>query len=168
MLLEKQLEKEKAAIVKAWFDLVVEGYPDETSKFIKNQIDPFANPVGSTTLKSLEALFQELLNGMDQNTLESFLDPIIRIRAVQNFSPSQATGFISYLKSVIRKRFEKELENSKYAKALLQFELKIDVLHLIAFDIYMRCRETIYRIQASEEKNSTLKAFKRAGLINDP
>lgn len=168
MLLEKQLEKEKAAIVKEWFDLVVKAYPDDTSQFIKNQMDPFANPVGSTTLKGLEALFQELLNGMDHDTLASFLDPIMRIRAVQNFSPSQATGFISYLKSVIRKRFEKELENSINAKALLQFELRIDALYLIAFDIYMQCRETIYRIQASEEKNSTLKAFKRAGLINDP
>ena len=167
MLLEKQLQKDKATIVKEWFDMVVGTYPADTSQFLKKQKDPFANPVGNTILKGLEALFQELLNGLNQESVESFLDPIIRIRAVQQFTPSQAVGFISYLKSVIRKRYEKQLDDSENAKALLQFELKIDSLYFIAFNIYMQCRETIYRIQANEEKNSTLKAMKRAGLLND-
>jgi hypothetical protein len=167
MLLEKQLEKEKTAIVKEWFDMVVSTYPADTSQFLKLQKDPFANPVGNTLLKGLEALFQELLNGLNPESVESFLDPMIRIRAVQPFTPSQATGFISYLKIVLRKRYEKQLEDSQIAKALAQFELKIDALYFMAFDIYMQCREAIYRIQANEEKNSTLRALKRAGLLND-
>jgi len=167
MLLEKQLEKDKTAIVKEWFDMVAATYPADTSQFLKTQKDPFANPVGMTILKGLEALFRELLNGMDYDAVESFLDPIIRIRAIQNFTPSQSIGFISCLKGVIRNRFEKDLEDVGLLKSLLQFELKIDALHLIAFDIYMKCRETIYKIQADEEKNRTYKALKRAGLVED-
>lgn len=167
MTFEKQLEKEKSVIVKAWFNEVLGTYPSDATQFFKNQLDPFANPVGNITLKNLDAIFQEMLNGMNHESLEAFLDPIIRIRAVQDFTPSQATGFITLLKGIIRKKFDKDLNNVSAVKALLEFETKIDTLNLIAFNIYMKCRETVYRIQANEEKNSTYSAFKRAGLLID-
>lgn len=167
MGLEALLDKHKIAIVKEWFDMVVATYPADTSLFLKRQKNPFANPVGSTTLKNLEALFHELLGGMNHDSLASFLDPIIRIRAVQDFTPSQATGFIPFLKSVIREQIKNELDDLHMVKALLQFEMKIDALNLIAFDIYMGCREKIYQLKANQEKKSTYSALERAGLLAD-
>ena len=46
-------------------------------------------------------------------------------------------------------------------------DVKIDRLLLLAFDIYMECREKIYDLKANEEKNKVFKAFKRAGLISE-
>jgi len=166
-MLEKQLEKRKNAIVKEWFEEILKTYHSETSQFMKNKKDPFANPVGQTTLKGLEALFDELLGGMDRETVVSFLDPIIRIRNIQDFTPSTAVGFIYSLKNIIRDMFENEISDGQVFKELLDFESKIDELGLIAFDIYMACKETIYKIKATETRNRTFRAFERAGLVRD-
>lgn len=160
------LENNRSAIINAWFKMAVDTYPADTARFLKQQKDPFANPVGNTTLKGLEALFKELLNGMDPDTLKSFLDPIIRIRAVQGFQPSQATGFILFLKTIIREQLKKDLENPQLLNALLEFELNIDKLNQIGFDLFVECREKIYQIKAREEQNRTYRAFERAGLID--
>ena len=95
------LNKKKTVIVKKWFDLVVKTYPADTASFLKSQKDQFANPVGQTTLKGLEAIFDEVVSGMDRNAIISFLDPVIRIRAVQAFTPAKAIKFILDLKKVI-------------------------------------------------------------------
>jgi len=165
MSLEAHLEKQESGIVNKWFDWVVETYPADTSPFLRQQKDPFANPVGNTTRKSLEALFHQLLHDMDRDALVSALDPIIRIRAVQAFAPSQAVGFIASLKPIVRESIEKELDDLQIVRALLQFELRIDALSGIAFDTYMACREKIYQIKASHEKKSTYRALERAGLL---
>ena len=167
MGVEKLLAKRKTTIVKRWFDMVVESYPADTAKFLKHQKDPFANPVGRNTLKGLEALFEGILTGIDTESVESFLDPIIRIRAIQNFTPSQATGFIFSLKTLIRDQVQSDTKSGFDFKQLLPYESKIDALALIAFDLYMKCREKIYQIKATEERNRTFKAFKRAGLISE-
>ncbi len=161
------LSQKKAAITKKWFALVIETYPSDTAKFLKSQKNPFANPVGRTIYQGLETLFAELLKGIDYETITSSLDPIVRIRAVQNFSPSQATGFIFFLKNVIRESLRKEILEEQIFNELLLFESKIDELSLIAFNLYMQCREKIYELKANEMKNRTFRAFERAGLVNE-
>jgi len=167
MSLESLLAQRKKDIVRKWFDLVVETYPQDTLKFLKSQKDLFANPVGNTTIRSLRALFDELLSEMNYETVTTFLDPIIRIRAVQDFSPSQATGFVLSLKKIIRENIENEIYENQMINNLLQLESKIDELSLIAFNIYMKCREKIYQLKANEAGKRTFSAFKRAGLITE-
>ena len=168
MLLEELLAQKKTAIVDRWFDVVAETYPADTAKFIKRQKDPFSNPVGNTTQKGLTVLMDELLGEMNCDTINSFLDPIIRIRAVQDFTPSKATSFIFSLKEIIRDQLKsKDVNDYQISVELSQFDLKIDLIGLMAFDIYMKCREKIYQIKANEEKNRTFRAFERAGLINE-
>ena len=168
MIIENLLAQKKTVIVKDWFNLVAESYPADTSQFLKTKKDAFANPVGKTILNGLEAVFNELLSGMDNKVITSFLDPIIRIRAVQTiFSPSQATSFIFDLKKVVRKNFKKEIKENSIPKELLIFESKIDSLCLIAFDIYSECREKIYQLKVDTERNKIYSAFARAGLITD-
>lgn len=159
------LKKEDTAIVKSWIEKVVGTYPADTSLFLKSQKNPFSNPVGSTIQRSLEGLFQELLHEMDRDRLVSYLDPIIRIRAVQDFTPSEATGFIPLLKAVIREQIGNALDDSTTVDAYLHFENRVDMLCLLAFDVYMECREKVYQIKASQEKKSTYSALERAGLL---
>jgi hypothetical protein len=112
-------------------------------------------------------MLDQLIHGMDPETVTSHLDPIIRIRAAQNFTPSQATAFILSLKKVLRENLTKELRDRSVAAELIAFESKIDQLCLIAFDIYMQCREKIFQISANETRNRTFRAFERAGLISE-
>ena len=133
----------------------------------KSQKDPFANPVGGTFKRGLEAVFDILVNGWDQEAVSSFLDPLIRIRAIQDFSPSQAVGFIFMLKTIVRDVLKKSKQNGYELQELLEFESKIDELGLAAFNIYVDCREKIYELQASEMRKTTFSAFERAGLVSD-
>lgn len=167
MSLNNLLAERKTAIVKKWFSLAIETYPPDTAKFLQSQKDPIANPVGRTIYRGLEELFDELLKGIDVETATDSLDPVIRIRAVQAYSPSQATGFIFFLKNVIRENFRKETLEEALLEELLAFESKIDELGLIAFNLYMKCREKIYELKANEIKNRTFKAFERAGLVKE-
>ena len=104
MELDDLLSGEKAAILTRWFDLILAGYPSDSQRFLKKQKNPFANPVGTTIQRAMEALYEELLKGKGPERLSTFLDHMIRIRAVQDFSPTQAIEFIFQLKEVIREK----------------------------------------------------------------
>jgi hypothetical protein len=163
--LEKILKQKKSVILKKWFDLTAQTYASDTAEFIRNNNDRFSNPVGGTLRNSLEGLLNQLIHGMDRETVNAHLDPIIRIRAVQYFTPRQATAFIFLLKQICREMLAKDLSDSKFAAEFIQFESEVDELCLMAFDIYMQCREKIFRISANETRNRTFRAFERAGLI---
>jgi hypothetical protein len=169
MKFEDLLSEKKSAILKRWFDAILETYPADTSNFLKNQKDQFANPVGHTILQGIEALFGEILKGMDYDPDvfgASFLDNIIRIRAIQDFTPSESIAFIFLLKKVIREELRKDLSlQNGIAEELFTLESKIDKLALLSFDLYMKCREKIYELKANEVKNSTFRLLKRANLI---
>jgi hypothetical protein len=167
MGLNKLLEKKKSAIIKDWFEAVAATYAPDTADFFKRQKDPFANPVGSTLFNGLKQLFEELLLQMDHKKIRSCIDPLVRIRAVQDFSPSEATSFILSLKKVIIKNLQKELRDIQILNEFLQLESKIDTLCLIAFDVYVECREKIYELKVTTERNKIYSAFARAGLIDD-
>ncbi len=165
MKLRSLLNPKKRSIINQWFDLVVSTYPADTAAFLRRQQDPFANPVGRTTIKGLEALFDEIVNGMDRQTLNAFLDPIIRIRAVQDFTPSRATGFVLSLKGFVAEALRKELHDPDIVAELLQLNQNIDEVCLLAFDIFTRCREQLHTLRVNETRNTMFNALERAGLV---
>jgi hypothetical protein len=167
MKIEKYLSQKKKSILKKWFQLILKTYPEETAQFIKKEKDPFANPVGSTIGKGFEDLFEALQKKIDPKTVSSFLDPIIRIRAIQDFSPSRAINFIFLLKDVLREELKSEIQDANILRELLEFESRIDELALIAFDIYMKCREKIYELKANEIKDRYFRLLQRANLLTE-
>lgn len=163
-----QVALQKEAIVKKWFSRVTESYPAETARFLSSQKDPFANPVGQTTHQSLSCLIDLLAaktEKQDTQAMRSALDPVLRIRAIQAFSPAQATGFVFELKTIIRQLVP---DREQTLAEWLELERRIDQMALLAFDAYMQCREKIYELKANEMKDRTYKAFARAGLIKEP
>jgi hypothetical protein len=167
MRLDSLLVRNRGTILDDWFRLLVETYPADSAQFLKRENDPFANPVGASARSGLEAVFDELLGGMDRQALTDFLDPLIRIRAIQSFSPSKAVGFIFLLKNSIRKILEKDVSSQGLLDELSVFEMKIDELALLGFDIYMECREKIYQLKEKEVKNRALLSFSQEGLIGN-
>ena len=162
------LNQKKDKVLNEWFDRVINTYPEDTAKFFGRKKDAFANPVGNILFKGLKAVLEELLGGMNPDALRSFLDPVVRIRAVQGLSPSEALSFVFSLKSIVRTLAAKESKaGQNVAEELLAFELKIDRLSLISFDTYCTCREKIFELKANEVKNRTFRAFKRANLVTE-
>jgi len=160
--LESLLAQKRASILKRWFDLVVETYPAETSRFLQNKKDRFTNPVGFAIKQGLEGILTELLKGFEPDKLSPFLDRIIRVRAVQDFAASQAVAFIFGLKQIVRQELEEGLGE---ADELASLDARIDALALIAFDVYMSCREQIYKMKADEIRRLTYNLLRRAKMI---
>ena len=161
------LEKRKSAVVSKWFDEVAASYAPDAGQFLKKQQDPFSNPVGMSFRDGLSGLFDQVVHGIDREGALPFLDPLIRIRAVQAFTPSQATAFIFSLKTVLRRNYGKEIHALQLQEALVELESRIDTLGFLAFDLFMECREKIYQLKANTERNTIYRAFARAGLIKE-
>lgn len=168
MDLKNQLMAKKSAILKKWFDAVADTYPENTSSFLRKQKAQFTNPVGYTLSEGLEGLFEALLKGMIPDTVKIFLDSIIRIRAIQEFTPSEAVSFVFLLKKIIRQELGNEmLQQPRINDELTAFDSSIDELALYSFDIYMNCREKIYELKANEARNMTFRLLQQAKLIVD-
>jgi hypothetical protein len=170
------LAQNRSAIVQRWFDRIVRTYPANSQKFFKEQKDRFSNPVGTTALRGIEGLFEELLRDMDTGKVMEYLDPMVRIQAVQGFSPSEALSFIHSLKGIIKEELKGEIQGTRVVEELSEIETRIDRLTLLAFDHYMKCREKIYTIRLEELRNRSVegreriqkKEIKRGGVPGSP
>ena len=151
-MLKDLLIKKKSSIINNWIQSIIETYPSKTSGFLKSQKDRFSNPVGYTISNSAEKIFEEIINQNDIEKLKASLTDLIKIRAVQNFSPSEATGFIFSLKNVIRKELEQEVIEGKVLSELNELESFIDDTALTAFDVYMDAKEKLFKIRINEIK----------------
>ncbi len=168
MRLEKSIVKHKKKILTQWFEVLTGTYPFDTAHFLKANPDAFTNPVGGTARRSMGALLDALVQDAPPEELTTLLDPLIRIRAVQTmFTPSQATAFILDLKSILHTNLANQIKDPQERREMQAFEQRIDRLLLIAFDIFVRCREKIYHLKATEEQSKIYRAFARAGLVRE-
>lgn len=167
MELEKILTHKRKAITQQWISMVMETYPPETAKTLQRQSNRFANPVGQAIREGLEGVFGELLSGWDPERITPALDKVVRVRAIQDFSPGDAVAFVFFLKALVREQLAQERggQASLPAGELAEFEAKIDRLALLAFDIYTQCREKLYEIRINEIKNRSRRLLQRANLL---
>jgi hypothetical protein len=168
--LEHFLAGNRAAILERWNHLIVETYPPNTSRFLRRERDRFINPVGYTISREIGVLFEELVGGMDVERISRSLENIMKIRSVQDFSPSEGVGFILLLKKTIREKLGSEISDFRIFEEWSALESKIDTLALLAFDIYMKCREKIFEIKVNEVKGETqriLRLLERTSLISE-
>jgi hypothetical protein len=163
MDLARVLEEKKSAILDRWFDLVLETYPADTQRFLKKQKSRFGNPVAHEISQGIEGIFDQLLKGAGEEAISPFLDRIVRIRAVQELTPAQALAFVFGLKRVIRE----ELAGRPFPAELVEFEARIDHLALLAFNIYVGCKEQIFQLRVDEVKNRVGALLRRAKLVCD-
>jgi len=161
------LSEKKSLILKRWFEEILENYPVDSSNFLKTQKNRFANPIGCTISQAIEDLFDELLHDIYSDKCISKLDDIIRIKAVQEFTPSQAVSFIFLLKKIIREEMGHDIKKNHLSDELQSFESNIDKIALLSFDIYMKCREKIFEIRVNEVRNMTNRLLKMANLVYD-
>jgi len=164
MKLENLLAKKRSGIIKKWRGVVVGSYPSGTQRFFAKEKDQFANPVGYTIDKEIEVLYDEIMKEGDSDKIASCLDSIIRVRAVQDFKPSQAVSFVLQLKNVIREAIEGEAPLNGLSGELQTLENRIDQIALLAFDTYSQCRQKIYEIRVNEVKNHLGRLLEMANL----
>ncbi len=162
-MLKDILKSKRSEILKSWSQYIRDTYPPETSRFLHSQPNEFANPVGAAIGRVTDQLFDFLVEkDLPWEKAAHVLDDVVRLRAVQEFSPSHAVGFIFLLKRAVRNAVLGELQAKELWPDLLAFESKVDNLALTAFDLYMKCREKIYELRATEIRNRTSRILERA------
>ena len=158
------LSRNEGAILKRWLDLILETYPADTAALMRKDKDQFTNPVGSTFSREIEVLFKKLCGESQNERFQVSLDSILKIRSIQDFSPSQAVGFIFLLKRAIGETLKNEIFKESLMDEWAKFQSSIDDLALQAFDTYMECREKICEIrikQARAEKEMAFRMMER-------
>jgi hypothetical protein len=160
MGLENLLFQNQSAILKRWFHLILETYPADTAIIMRKDKNQFTNPVGSTISREIEVLFGKLCEGIHDEKCHASLDSILKIRSVQDFSPSKAVGFIFLLKRAIGETLKNEICKESVMDEWLKFQSRIDDLALQAFDTYMDCREKICEIRVNQAKAEKEMAFR--------
>jgi len=164
----KHLDNHAKEIIKAWTARFAGGYSSDGSRFILREQNPFDNPIGAMAKEGFTDVFTLLAgkNEPDPEAIRQKLDPVVRLRAVQTFVPSEGVAFVFPLKTVVKDALKKEIKEGKVTqKDLDGFFNRVDQLSLAAFDIYMACREQIYRLRASEVRTRTLNILKNKDIL---
>jgi hypothetical protein len=152
MKLAELLRDNRDAIVRRWLEDALAAYPDKATSLFARQQDPFANPVGASLRTGLAGIFAALLDGTEAAACPRHLEDIIRIRAVQQLSATEAVGFVLGLKDAIRAVLPAFNGDATLAADLAGFERRIDGVALAAFDVYARCREQVCELRVNEVK----------------
>lgn len=163
MNLKDLLQQKKSSILKKWCDLTLQTYPEESQSFFRKK-DQFANPVGCTISEGIASVYEALLEDADSGKISEFLDRIIRIRAIQEFSPSEAVSFVFGLKSIIREKLGSRILQNGLSEEWAVLDARIDGLALLCFDIYAQCRQRIFDIRVNEVQKRSHRLLKMAGL----
>ena len=170
MSLKQLLLEKKSTIISKWCDLTLKTYPQESHGFFAKK-DQFGNPVGHTLSQGIAAIYDAILE-FDATTgdesqmahISEALDSIIRIRAIQDFSPSEAVSFVLGLKSVIREELGFKTLQNGHSEEWAELDERIDGLLLLGFDMYSQCRQKIYDIRINEVKRRSERLLQMAGL----
>jgi len=161
------LEQRKEAIVKRWIEAALSTYAAEAVSAFQRQKDPFANPIGHRLRTGTQEIFEALLDDeIDGAKIRQHLKDIISIRAVQEFSASQALSFIFALKDAIRAALGERATDPQFAPDLVNMNGQIDQIALAAFDIFVECRERLSELRINEIKRQTSWVFGKMNNIN--
>lgn len=163
MKLEELLSGKKSAITKKWLKAVIETYPSDTQIFLKKEGSQFANPVGHSIKEEIERLFEAFVKD-DKDGMEAALESLLKVRAVQDFRPSEAVAFLFGFRKAIKEELGGEL-SGEVSGELQKMESDLDHMILAAFDVYSSCREKLYNIRVDEVKRQVGRLLQRANLI---
>lgn len=165
MDLYKFLTEHYKRICEQWTEAIIKTYPEEGAKFFSGSSNRFSNPVGHTFQHNVERMFLTLARGLDVAECTKDLDGILRIRAVQGFTPSAALCFIPALKEIVYREVLRQYPQENMAAALHDWNVIVDQLTMLGFDIYMGCRELLWKQKANQLYDRTHKLLERSNLL---
>lgn len=167
MTLTQILETKRSTIVDRWRTLVVGSYPPAAARLLNGRGDQFHNPVGHAIGASVAEIFDGVIADRPVSELREAVDRVVRIRAVQDFTPSEAVSFVLQLKAAVREQIDAQHDELLNRNALDAFDSRVDELALLAFDVYASCREQILAIRTKALERRTSHLIKLAERLGD-
>jgi hypothetical protein len=158
LVLRDVLQAHRSEALDRWRGFLLDSYPEEAARFFRREKDRFKNPVGQSIHRATETLFDGVLLERNAEGVPEALESLVRIRAVQDFSPSEAVAFVFLLKRAVREVLAGTSEERSPEAALSDLDARVDALALAAFETYTRCREELFeiRIRSSQRRVAVL------------
>jgi hypothetical protein len=163
MELDSRLEANRETILARWFDRIIATYPRGSVDFLARQKDRFRNPVGHAIAEAIGPIYDEVVTTMDADRLATALDGILRIRSVQDLTPSEAVGFVFELRTVIREVLDARGREPGESDEPPELTSRIDAVALLAFEKYTRCREELHEVRLNEIRRRSARLMERMG-----
>lgn len=154
-MFSKIIQKKKSVILDKWIQIIFDSYSSNSSNFLNLEKNQFSNPIGYTIRTNAELIFNQILGECNLLNIKLCLIDIIKIRAVQEFSPSQAIAFIFQLKKILFDELQDEMKDPEALQEFLTLESTIDRIALIAFDLYAKSREKVYQIRINQIRSNS-------------
>lgn len=167
MDLRTYLIENHKGIARQWADAIFQTYPEEGGKFFSGSSNQFSNPVGHTFRTNVESMILILARGGDVHDCAKELDGILRIRAVQGFKPSVALSFLPALKEIVFREVSLHYPMESADALLREWNIMVDRLTMLGFDLYMECREILWKQKANELYSRTHKLLEKANVLQD-
>lgn len=123
----------------------------------REKCDPFCNPVEFALRGSLAMLLDQLFGEWRPETVKVALAEIMRIRAVQDGTGSEAVEFVSQLRPLLGESDAVQQE----------IDARIDQMASLAFAAYARCREQIAELRISENRRRLFVPSARRGSARE-
>lgn len=164
MSLRKLLLEHQAAIASRWLDKTIATYPRDAAAFFAKGKDRFANPVGAALKVGTEGVLRAVLEQAEPSEVCGALEPMIKVRSVQEFTPARAVSFIFLLKTVVREELAESLRDPKLRDELADFDSQVDQVALYAFDVYTKCRDHMHQLRINDVKRRVSGLMRRMGI----
>jgi hypothetical protein len=157
----KYFSDKREDIISKWKKAVFDTYPKGSGKFFIGVRNQFDNPIGFVVSDELPRIYDELTGNNDEEILRPSIENIIKIRAVQDFTISEAVGFLNILKQIFWDEIVQNLDDTELLRHYMDFESRIDGATCIAFELYHGMRVKLERIKVDEVKRRNEKMMER-------
>lgn len=164
MEIDRLLADRRQSLLARWQQDMFDIYPADSARFYSTERNAFANPVGRTTAEASATLLDLILDGSAPAAVAAALEPIVRIRAIQECAPSAALGFIPALKAALREEIPDLLSEPARSTTMVALDARVDEALLVAVDLYVRCREEVARIRVREATRQVSGLLRRFGV----
>lgn len=162
-LLKRVVDERRELILERWTERVLASYPKDSGRLLRETRDPFRNPVGSSIAAAVGPLLDAVTTGAPDEAAFAALDTILRVRAVQELGPADALRFLLELRGIVRHELERIADDDR-REALARLDRNVDEMVLAGFEVYVRCREEIWRIRTDEIRRRSTKVLERLDL----
>jgi hypothetical protein len=160
MILKDFLAEKKTVILQRWFDRILEDYPPETQAFFRENKSPYSNPIGFTLRKGMEGIIDQILKPASGGEARAILEPVMKVRAVENLPPSKGGKFILPLREVISAIVSEARKQDPLGQEWLDLNSRITQLALLGMNLYSECREKVDQLRIRERE-------RRGGGVRD-
>jgi len=155
------LKENSSEMIAKWQKAIIDTYPKDAGRFLSINKSQFGNPIGFSLQNDLPKIYNELIGDMNTDILNSSIEAIIKIRAVQDFTPTEASGFINLLKIIIISETKAMMTDKAFADSYFDFDNRITQIIGIAFEKYLEMKLKLSEIQIREVKSRNERMMER-------